>query len=332
MKIEEALQEFLFTLEANGRSDQTITAYKSRVGRFTTSIRTQDLEKVQERHVLEWAVSLRRQNLKWRSHPTRPIVSGGLSIATIAGNVQAVKTFFNWCVNKGYLVASPAACVEKPHYDASAREKVCRLPNLQRMLDLAYHRAESGDPQHVRDLSILLFCTETAARPGEVANLTLADLRLGKPTRIDGGEYVYTATVDGKTGKGEVQFTTETARSLRRWIAKRPATDYNNLYVGCRTRHHGRPMTTSGIYQALGRLAAAAGVKENFGAQAIRHLNGQTYTDRGNLELARRKLRHRDVTTTAMFYAHQDDERLYKATVELGPLRTCLTKPQSHKP
>jgi len=48
-----------------------------------------------------WAVSLRRLGERWGDHPTRTARDGGLSDFTIAGRVQAVRTFFNWCGPRG---------------------------------------------------------------------------------------------------------------------------------------------------------------------------------------------------------------------------------------
>jgi integrase len=80
-------------------------------------------------------------------------------------------------------------------------------------------------------------------------------------------------------------------------------------------------MKSEGIHRVFKRLGEAAGVKGRYNPHALRHLVGQRFTDEGNLELARQKLNHSSIHVTAMFYAHQDRERVQKATVRFSPLR-----------
>jgi len=134
-----------------------------------------------------------------------------------------------------------------------------------------------------------------------VATLTLASLDLEKME----------ARVSGKTRVRVVDFGRRTAAALRAWLDVRPEVDHDRVFVSMVT---GEPLGVGGIYQVFKRLARAAGVKGRFNPHALRHLVGQHFTDETNLELARQKLGHTDIRTTALFYAHQDRERLKRAS------------------
>jgi site-specific recombinase XerD len=74
-------------------------------------------------------------------------------------------------------------------------------------------------------------------------------------------------------------------------------------------------MTVNQLYSRLKRLSEKIEGIVRFNPQSIRHRVGQAWIDKGaNLELVRQKLGHADITTTAMFYANQDRERVKRAT------------------
>lgn len=306
------VEEFLVSLEANGRAGRTIGSYRQRLKGFREFLEARgvvDLGAIGPADVDAWAVSLRRQDQLYSDHPRRQQEAGGLSPATIAGRIQAVKAFLAWCVERGYLERSPASHLKRPRLNPSARSKVMEIEDLHRMEHEAGERAEAGRP---RALALLRFMIETGCRVGEVADLRISNLDLVA------GE----AIVAGKTGEGIVDFGPGTVEALQCWLAVRPRCDHDYVFVSLSNdpARRGNPLTTGGIYQLLRRLAQAAGVKGRFNPHSIRHLVGRHFTNGANLELARRKLRHADIRTTADFYAHQDRERLKRATRDLSLL------------
>jgi site-specific recombinase XerC len=129
--------------------------------------------------------------------------------------------------------------------------------------------------------------------------LDLADLDL---TRME-------ARVNGKTGFRVLDFGEVTSEALKVWLDVRPKTDPVAVF----TTREGR-ISHRCIYTHFEDLAADLGVKR-FNPHSIRHRVGQSWVDSGaNLELVRLKLGHKDVTTTARFYTHQDRERVKRAS------------------
>lgn len=309
MLLQDAVEKFLVSLEANGRATKTIETYEWRLNHFRQFLGSQGItaiEEVQHEDLDAWAVSMRRADRRWEDHPLRPEEDGGLSDATIAGRIQAVKTFLIWCVKRRYIDQSPAEHLQKPHVDLAADDRVMDADDFMAIFDQAVKLARSGRRLHLRDLAIVTFVYETGCRPGEMLSLRISWLDLEN----------HEATVNGKTGRRLVDFTGTTSTVMINWLNARPQVDHDIVFVS-RT---GSPLTESGLYQIFKRLAQGAGVEGRFNPQAVRHLVGQTFTDRANLKLASDKLGHRSVTTTAMFYAHQDRTRLKDATRRLSML------------
>lgn len=304
MTLNDALRAFLLSLEAQGRSAETIETYRVRLASFVELYGAGEVGSVGPAEVDTWVVAQRRQKLRYENHPTRPTVNSGISLATLAGRIQSIKTFWRWCAERGHVAKSPACHLKQEHYDPSAESRAMTKEDLAAMLRVARER---GSP---RDYAILCFVAETAARLGEVASLRLGTLRLEK----------LEATIVGKTGKGVVDFNKRTADALRAWLAVRPRSDSDKVFVG-EGRYAGQPLNREGIHQVLKRLARDADVHGRFSVHSIRHLVGQNFTDHGNLELARQKLRHANITTTARHYANQDRARLKQATEKLSLLR-----------
>jgi len=310
LKLTDALDFFTLSLEAAGRSPQTIRSYSGRLLVFAESCGAVDLEEITPIHIDRWMVKLRRQERKYSNHPTRPEAEGKLSPYTISGRIQAVKRFLRWCVDRGYLDQSPAAHLRRGKPKGSASKRVMSRRDFDKMVTFAGSLvAEKGN---WRDLALLLFVADTGARAGETAGLRIPDLDLLKRE----------AVINGKTGEGVVDFTHTTAQVLRFWLDSRPVPidepDSRHVFVVLYGATQGRPLLPGGIYQIFRRLGLAAGVEGRYNPHSLRHLVGQRYTDKGNLELARQKLRHRDIKVTADFYSHQDRGRIKAATQRLS--------------
>lgn len=305
MLLEKALEKFLLALESCGRRPRTIDSYQQRLEGMRRFLDTQGITTIEavEPDVLDiWIVELRRQEKRWEGHPKKSTVEGSLSEVTIAGRIQSAKAFFNWCVERRYLKTSPAVHLRKPNLDYEVRpNKIMALEDMISMVEAAKEKATTGYP---RDLALLMFLIETGCRVGEAASLQLQWLNLEKCE----------AKVYGKTKWRWTDFAESTLEALRIWLSVRPNVKHDFVFVG----QDGSALSERGIYEVLHRLAQKSGVEGRFNPHSIRHLVGQTWSDETNLELVRQKLGHRHISTTSMFYSHQDRPRLKKATRELS--------------
>lgn len=274
MEIKTCIADFCTSLEARGRAVRTVQFYVDQLKVLPAG----EIESLTAAGLDAIVAGMRRR---------------GLADATLASSIQALRTFCAWCVRRGMIKSSPAAELVRP--DVRHRITIKAIP--QSDLDRLIEAAEARDLALER--AILMVLADTGCRAGELAGLNLADVDLA---RLE-------ARCTGKTGPGDLDYTERTAEAIRAWLAVRPATDRTALFTTRRGRiSYGR------IYDCIEALAHDLGI-ERHNPHSIRHRVGQGWIDAGaNLEVVRLKLRHRDITTTAMCYGNQDRGRIKSAT------------------
>ncbi len=276
----DAIQRFAVYLAAAGRTEKTIRSYEERLKRFQRYSKQANIEEIAADDLDAYVVHLRKS----------------LSPASVAGHVQAVKAFFRWCVERGYLSTSPAAHLKKVRVEQNARSKAISDEDFRAMLSTAQNE------ERVMETAILLFLMDTGCRAGELCSLDIDDIDFAQNE----------ALVRGKTGTRILDFTQPTAEALQAWLIERnDKTSDSAVFI----KNNGTRLSIHALYSRLLGLAKRAGVKGRFNPHAFRHRVGQGWIDQGaNLEIVRLKLGHKDIHTTSLFYANQDRERQKRAT------------------
>ncbi|MCI0575715.1 MAG: tyrosine-type recombinase/integrase [Chloroflexi bacterium] len=311
MTLSEAIDKFLTYLEGAGRTAETIVSYRRRFVRFLAHFGPgRELASIAPEELDSFAASLRTVATVYDNHSHRKPVHRKLSEPTVYDYLQAPKTFLRFCHRRGYTATDLGQHLELPQLDHGRHDNVMSRQDLYRLLDAAYARALAGRP---RDLAMLMFMVDTGCRRGELVNLRINDLRLA----------ALEADVYGKTGRRQVDYTLVTAQALEVWLSIRPAAGHPYVFTGDMrptSRNRGGQLKPDAVNKIFARLAQQAGVRGPGNPHAVRHLVGQTWADNVNLELVRQKLGHRNITTTAMIYAHQDLSRVKAATQLYSPL------------
>ncbi|MCA9875468.1 MAG: tyrosine-type recombinase/integrase [Anaerolineales bacterium] len=283
MLISDVTVKFLLYLEAKGDRPRTLETYDQRLRLFSEETGVTEIEDVTAEVIDFWVVGMRRR---------------GLAKSTVNNRLRDVKTFFKWCVLRGYLAASPANHLAIKGRWSQTVVKAMDKDDLKLIL---------GTADNARDVALIRFMASTGCRSGEVASVKLRDTDLDKCE----------AWVTGKTGGRTVDFNRDTRAVLSAWLNEHPNPGSGFVFVSLRAPYD--PITPGTIYQLFRRLAKTAGVDGRFNPHSVRHLVGQVWTDETNLELTRQKLGHRDISTT-MVYANQDRSRLKAATERIDPL------------
>ncbi len=282
MKYKKVKELFLVYLEAKGDSERTIGTYDQRTRLFlvdTAMSENADLGEFTPEMMDRWVVVMRRR---------------GLAPDTVRSRVTDIRAFFRWCVRRDYLSKSPADHLSIKRI-RKLTVKSMKPSDLKKILAAA---------EHPRDVALVHFIASTGCRSGEAANLRIADLNIAKRE----------AMVCGKTGPRFVDFDRCTAAAMNDWLDCHPYKEGGFVFVG--TRAPFQPVINNTIYQIFRRLAMVAGVDGRFNPHSVRHLVGKMWTEKTNLELARQKLGHADISTTAI-YANQDREQVKKYTDEV---------------
>lgn len=290
MKLSEALQEFDLALTGNV-AGATRVWYQQRMGSLLDALGDVEIEEITISDLRRWRAGLIEQEQRWSEHPTRPPADGPLSTWTVRGFVRAVRRLFAWLVDEGVLIKSPASRLNMPPPPAND-PKAVDPDDVLAMLEVA----------DVRDQAIVAFLAGTGCRVGGLADLRLGDLELERcPAR---------ATVREKHRGGPsgrpVFLGPATLEMLVAWLEVRPISEHDHVFIGQRG-----PLTESGIYQVLRRLAWRAGIAGRFNPHAFRHGFARGALDNGaDLATVSQLLGHSSVAVTADFYARWSQDEL----------------------
>jgi integrase/recombinase XerD len=282
------LTAFCTYLEALDRSERTIQEYRKRLEKFIQFAGDNgvtDLDGLTPEIIDRFVVKCKHS---------------GISTATLAGYIQAVKCFLAWCARRRYIETNPADHLRKPKIDYGARIKAMSSDDLAKLIRAA---DLSGN---ARLVAVLYILADTGCRIGELLNLDMEGLHLD----------ILEAHTSGKTGWAVLDYTETTAAAIRAYLTVRLPTDNRAVF----TNEWGR-CSYHTIYRDLRILAGLLGI-ERFNPHSIRHMVGQSWIDQdANLEMVRLKLRHSDITTTSRFYANQDRSRIKAASQRFSVVR-----------
>jgi len=293
MKLKEALQHFLVA----DRAPQTQTTYEKFYPRFAAAIGLErPLHLIHPTDLDAYVHDLRHQVVKYATHPRRPREHGRLSPATITKRIKMIKTFFNWCVTRGYLDHSPARFLSpQPPKQNIGEGKAISAAEVTALLEAARDKP--------RDHAIVLLLSQSGCRAGDVAGLRISNLVLSRCRAI----------VDGKGNKRRtIYFGTETAEAIQKWLESRP-TGVKHNYVFTSTRGHG-PLKSDSVSQIIRRLCKAAGLDRSRGTHCFRHYVATTLA-RANVSptVIQAYLGHSNVSTTIGYCATVADEDIHAA-------------------
>ncbi len=248
---------------------------------------------------------------RWTDHPLRPTAPGQLSLHTINGHIRAWRRLFRWLASEGYIEKNPAQRLKlarTPDEDP----KAATGDDIKRLLQAA---KESGP----RDYALVCFLVDTGARVRGVASLTLEHLDLERRRAI----------VIEKSQKRErvrrVYFSEITAMALAQWLAVRPDVAEPQVFLNLQ---RDTPLTPSGIYQVLKRLARKAGIEGRFNPHSLRHAFARRLLQQGaDLGTVSQLMGHSTVDVTVRYYARWADDELRELHDKYSRMADLLHSP-----
>lgn len=288
MLLSEAIEALAVATLANGLSRATADGYRSKLAQLLGFLGDVAIDQVTVTDLRRYVADLRSRESRYSQTTARPEVIGGLSMATVASHVRAVKRLFNWLHEEGEIPANPAQRIKVPKLPRG-EPKAYSLGDFSKLL-----AATAGDdPASKRNRAILLFLADTGARVGGLAGLRVADLDLERSQ----------AKVIEKGSKTRIVFYSEpTAAALAAWLAVRPT---STPYVWAGVERSSKPyLTAEGIRQVLKRLGKKAGVEGPVNPHSFRHGFAREYLlSGGDLATLADIMGHSDVQVTWQSYA-----------------------------
>jgi len=236
--------------------------------------------------------------------------SAGLSPTSLRRRVSSVRGFTRWLHEGGHLPNDPGARLHQP----KAPKKLPRVLNesqIDEMFEQLSARADSGDPNAIRDLAVVELLYSSALR---VSELCSADLGA-----IDSAER--TIRVRGKGNRERVAPIGQPAlRALTRYVEKargKLISEHSNQALFLSPT--GRRLNPRSVYSLMSRMLGEHPGSGPRGPHTLRHTAATHLLDHGaDLRSVQEMLGHQSLATTEL-YTHVSVERLKKAYEQAHP-------------
>ncbi|TFH40150.1 MAG: tyrosine recombinase XerD [Chrysiogenales bacterium] len=218
----------------------------------------------------------------------------GLKRSSIERKIAAVKSFFNFMYNLGYVETNRAGGITYP-------KKESRLPKFLHLNQIdEVFRFELKQFIDYRDRAILESFYSTGAR---VAELCAADIR-------DVDFRNLRLKVTGKGSAERIVFLTEGTRlAIQRYLDERRR-KFGSLTDPLYVNNRGGRITPRGVYDIVIKRTRAAGLTGRISPHALRHSFATELLNRGaDIRAVQEMLGHKHLSTTQV-YTHTTKERL----------------------
>lgn len=305
MNLNQALDDFALSCEANGLSPVTIRGYRAIVGLMIKTIGDVDVSSVTKRQMLEYVAGLRKAETRYKDASQKPEQSGGLSKDTIASYVTTLHVFWSWVAQEPAIldegkIINPMTGIKRPKR-AKPEPKGIDPADFVKLFDNA---------ACLRDKAILAMLADTGCRKGGLLDMQIERFNLAK-RRV---------RVFEKGDKARVLFFTHfTAGLIGAYIGGRRE---GPLWM---SETNDTALTESGIYMMLKTLKRKTGVTGRVNPHSFRHGFAREYIQRGgDISTLAKLLGHADMSITARYYAVFDEDELQGFHDRFTPMERAI--------
>jgi site-specific recombinase XerD len=241
---DDVLQDFLLAKQLQGIATTTISAYEFAVRRMFSTLDL-PVESISASDLRKYFFDMKVGD-----------VSKGIYLKNL-------RVFFRWCFREGYISNNPCENIPVPKVP-NVFPYVLNEQELKRLVEVAKNNR--------RDFCILLVLIDTGVRATECCQIEVGDIDLKNRSLL---------IRKGKGSKSRYVFYSDlTARSINRWLAVRPDTYDNALFLSTRTKER---LDRSGLLQLIKRLGVRAGIpkEKRCSPHTIRHSFASSYVRGG---------------------------------------------------
>ncbi|MCX5799770.1 MAG: tyrosine-type recombinase/integrase [Candidatus Eisenbacteria bacterium] len=222
------------------------------------------------------------------------------SALTINRTKTALRVFFRFLTDAGYLAENPARLIRSTPTDRRVPSYLS-IDEARRLLDAI---ADSNSALAKRDHAMFSLLLGTGMRLGSLVGLNTGDVNLAEQT----------ITINTKGGREETVFlNARLCKLLARYIKAVSATDGTPLF---RSRNGGK-LGPRQVQLRLKHWLGFAGITKPLSVHSLRRtFAARLYSKTGDLHLVQRALGHRHITTTEI-YVMVEDKVLRKALANM---------------
>lgn len=229
------------------------------------------------------------------------------SKSTIARKLATLRSFYKFCLRRGYVKTHPLATIRTPKQEKRL-PKFLELEQITKLLSTPDDNTLLG----ARDRAMLEVLFSTGVRVSELVDLNFGDVEYeGRTIRVRGKGKKQRTTPIGPTALAAVQKYLQ----LRRSDARSANFDQQALFVN----KHGRRLSTRSVRRKLDKYLLQAGLDPSISPHTLRHSFATHMLANGaDLRSVQELLGHQSISTTQI-YTHLTTPRLKQAYDDAHP-------------
>jgi site-specific recombinase XerD len=223
---------FVKDLEAKNRSESTVIAYAKDIEQllnYFSKIGINSLDKVTIEDLEGY-----RQNLQDNNYTPK----------SVSRKINSTRTFFRYLLDHGYIQDNVSEKLAHPRFEL-------KPPRV--LSEMEYRALRDVSRVDIRLYSIVEILLQTGIRIGELAALTLDDIRKSKDGKID---FLYIKAA-GSHPSRKVPLNKSAKKALDDYLLVRPETEDDTVFV----TKNGRPLLVRNIRTAIDKSFEKAGIK-----------------------------------------------------------------------
>jgi len=229
---EKRAQVFIEDLKSKGRSEATVIAYSKDIEQlvnFFSKEGVNSLDDVTIEHLEKY-----KQNLQDNNYTPK----------SISRKINSTRTFFRFLLDNSLTKDNPSEKLAHPKFET-------KPPRI--LTEMEYRALRDVSRVDVRLYSIVEILLQTGIRIGELAGLTLDDIRQSKDGKID---FLYIKAA-GSHPSRKVPLNKSAKSAIDDYLEVRPETEDETLFV----TKNGRPLLVRNIRTAIDKAFEKAQIK-----------------------------------------------------------------------
>ncbi|MEK7710281.1 MAG: site-specific tyrosine recombinase/integron integrase [Planctomycetota bacterium] len=229
------------------------------------------------------------------------------SKSTIARKLATLRSFYKFCMRRGYVKNHPLATIRTPKQEKRL-PKFLEVDKITKLLSTPDDNTMLG----ARDRAMLEVLFSTGVRVSELVDLNFGDVEFeGRTIRVRGKGKKQRTTPIGPTALAAVQKYLQ----LRRADARSANFDQQALFVN----KHGQRLSTRSVRRKLDKYLVQAGLDPSISPHTLRHSFATHMLANGaDLRSVQELLGHQSISTTQI-YTHLTTPRLKQAYDDAHP-------------
>lgn len=229
---EEKRNKFIGDLRSKGRSEATVIAY------------AKDIEQLLNFFSKEGSTTIQDTTIEDLEKYKQSLQDNNYTPKSISRKINSTRTFYRYLMDNAIITDNPSEKLAHPKFET-------KPPRV--LTEMEYRALRDVSRIDIRLYSIVEVLLQTGIRIGELAALTLDDIRKSKDGKID---YLYIKAA-GSHPFRKVPLNKSAKKAIDEYLEVRPETEDDTLFV----TKNGRPLLVRNIRTAIDKAFERGGIK-----------------------------------------------------------------------